>query len=232
MRRFWDARAKENAFYFVDNSLPYHDPDTDRFWRGGPEQLALMEDQLQARVEPSHDVIEIGCGPGRITRALSGRARSVRAFDVSEEMIARARELNPHLENVEFILGDGVSLAPAADESADVVHSDLVFQHIPDPEITLGYVRDMGRVLRHGGFAMFQFSNAPEIHVKPPLRERLRPTVRAVLGRGPGGQTHSAWLGSGIELATLDAVAGEVGLRRERVVGEGQLLCRALLRKA
>jgi SAM-dependent methyltransferase len=231
MRRFWDARARENAFYFVDNSLPYHDPDADRFWRGGPEQLALMEEQLQVRVEPAQDVIEIGCGPGRITRALSERARSVRAFDVSEEMIARARELNPHLENVEFILGDGVSLAPAGDESADVVHSDLVFQHIPDPRITLGYVREMGRVLRPGGFAMFQFSNAPEIHARPPWHERVRPTLRAVLGRGPGGQTHGAWLGSGIELATLDGVAGEVGMRRERVVGEGELLCRALYRK-
>ena len=231
MRRFWDARAKENAFYFVDNSLPYHDPNAERFWSGGPEQLALMEGQLQARVEPDHDVIEIGCGPGRITRALSERARSVRAFDVSEEMIARARELNAHLENVEFILGDGVSLRPVATDSADVVHSDLVFQHIPDPEITLGYVREMGRVLRSGGFAMFQFSNAPEIHAKPPWHKRIRPNLRALLGRGPGGQTHSAWLGSGIELSRMDAVAREVGMRRERVVGKGELLCRALYRK-
>jgi len=232
MRRFWDARARENAFYFVDNSLPYFDPDGDRFWRGGPEQLELMEQEVRARIEPDHDVIEIGCGPGRITRALSSRARTVRAFDVSEEMIARARELNAHLENVEFLLGDGVSLAPAEDRSADVVHSDLVFQHIPDPEITLGYVRDMGRVLRPGGIAMFQFSNAPAIHRKPPVRERLRPALKALLGRGPGGQAHEAWLGSSIEIDVLRRVAETSGMELVTVAGEHQLLCRALLRKA
>ncbi len=232
MRRFWDARARENAFYFVDNSLPYFDPDADRFWRKGPEQLELMERETSARIEPDQDVIEIGCGPGRITRALSGRARTVRAFDVSEEMVARARELNAHLENVEFLLGDGVSLAPAEDRSADVVHSDLVFQHIPDPRITLGYVREMGRVLRPGGIAMFQFSNAPEIHRKPPLRERTRSRLKALLRRGPGGQTHEAWLGSAIEIDVLRRVASESGMDLVTVAGEQQLLCRALLRKA
>jgi SAM-dependent methyltransferase len=232
MRRFWDARARENAFYFVDNSLPYFDPDADRFWHGGPAQLELMEQEVRARIEPDQDVIEIGCGPGRITRALSSRARTVRAFDVSEEMIAHARELNTDLANVEFVVGDGISLSPAEDRSADVVHSDLVFQHIPDPEITLGYVREMGRVLRPGGIAMFQFSNAPEIHRKPPVRKRIRPTLKALVRRGPGGQTHQAWLGSAIEIDVLRRVAEESGMELVTVAGEHQLLCRALLRKS
>jgi hypothetical protein len=39
MREFWDARARENALYFVDNTLDYRTPDTDRFWRQGHDAL-------------------------------------------------------------------------------------------------------------------------------------------------------------------------------------------------
>jgi len=90
----------------------------------------------------------------------------------------------------------------------------------------------MGRVLRPGGIAMFQFSNAPEIHCKPPPRERIRSRLKALLRRGPGGQTHEAWLGSAIEIGVLRRVSAESGMDLVTVAGEHQLLCRALLRKA
>jgi len=64
--------------------------------------------------------LEIGCGLGRITRVLAARAQRVLALDISEEMLARAREHNPELNNVEWILGDGVSLA-VPDGSVDAV---------------------------------------------------------------------------------------------------------------
>lgn len=69
-------------------------------------------------------------------------------------MLELAREHNPALDAVEWIHGDGTSLEPLADASADACFSQVVFQHIPDPEITLGYVAEMGRVLRPGGSAV------------------------------------------------------------------------------
>ena len=32
MRRFWNARAREDAFYFVDSRQPYKRADRKRFW--------------------------------------------------------------------------------------------------------------------------------------------------------------------------------------------------------
>jgi SAM-dependent methyltransferase len=115
------------------------------------------------------------------------------------------------------------------DASADVVFSHVVFQHVPDPAITLGYVRDMGRVLRPGGWAAFQVSNDPSIHQR---RSRdLRWRLDRLLGRAPGGQENPAWLGSAVELDDLRAAARDGGLEIERLVGEGTQFCLVLLRR-
>jgi SAM-dependent methyltransferase len=165
-----------------------------------------------------------------MTRVLAERAATVRALDVSARMLELAREHNPRLDNVQWVLGDGESLAGIETASADVCHSDVVFQHIPDPEVTLGYVAEIGRVLRPGGWAAFQVSNAPAIHQLGRVT-RLRVEVRAALGRGPRGQNDPRWRGSAIDLARLERVAEAAAMRTERVTGAGTQYCRVLLRK-
>lgn len=230
MREYWDARAEEDAFFFVDNRLEYRHPDKDAFWEGGPEGLDLLLTDLGAEIAPVDDVVEIGCGVGRMTRALAARASTVRAIDVSARMLELARTENAHLDNVEWILGDGATLAGVDDASADVCHSDVVFQHIPDPEITLSYIADMGRVLRGGGWAAFQISNASDIH-RIGLKDRMRAAARAAFGRGPKGQANPAWRGSAVDLERLTQVVENASMQIENVTGAGTQYCRVLLRK-
>jgi SAM-dependent methyltransferase len=146
-------------------------------------------------------------------------------------MLERARELNPELEGVEWIHGDGESLAALPDGGADACLSLVVFHHIPDPRITLGYVGEIGRVLRPGGWAAIGLSNQPDLHARPHAAKRAATRLRAALGRGPGGQDHAAWLGSSIDLADLGAAARAAGMIVERVTGEGTVHCHVLLRK-
>jgi SAM-dependent methyltransferase len=134
---------------------------------------------------------------------------------VSREMLARARALNPALANVAWVHGDGESLAGIEDASADGCFSHVVFQHLPDPELTLGYVREMARVLRPGGWAAFGLSTDPSVH-RP--RHRAGWRLAALLGRGPRGQEHPAWLGSAVPLDRLRRAAGDAGLEVERVL--------------
>ncbi|HVL96053.1 MAG TPA: class I SAM-dependent methyltransferase [Solirubrobacteraceae bacterium] len=232
MRAFWDDRARENAAYFVDNQLAYDDPDMAAFWAGGAETVDLILERVAApAIGPEDVVVEIGCGLGRLTRPLATRAARVRAVDVSAEMLARAREANPQLTNVEWLLGDGVSLAGIDAASADVVFSHVVFQHIPDPAITLGYVREMGRVLRAGGWAAFQVSDDPAVHRAPAGGARLRRRLTALAGRSPRGQDHPAWLGSAVDLGELRAAAEGAGLAVERIADAGTQFCCVLLRR-
>jgi SAM-dependent methyltransferase len=229
MREFWDERAREDALYFVDNRIPYQDPEAEElFWSRGREDLDRFLASLSIGIEPGDEVVEIGCGVGRLTRVIAERATSVKALDISSEMLAEARRHNPELQNVEWIQGDGVSLAGVADASADLVISHVVFQHIPDPEVTLGYVREIGRVLRPGGRAAIQVSNDPAVHSwrfgwKDRLKQRLR--------IGPRGQSNPAWLGSAVELPALREAAADGGMKVENLAGEGTQYMVVLLRR-
>lgn len=228
MRSFWNARAREDAFYFVDTRQRYRAPDADHFWDAAP-LLDYMLGGLNVEVKSNDVVLEIGCGIGRMTRVLAARAREVVAVDVSDEMLARARRLNAELGNVRWMLGDGASLAGVPDQSIHSCVSVVVLQHVPDPQITLGYVRELGRVLAPRGWAALQVSNNPDAH-RPRVRWRMR--LNAVLGRAPKGMRHPAWVGSAVELPALRSVAEEAAIDVEKVWGEGSTYCQVLLRKS
>jgi SAM-dependent methyltransferase len=225
MQSFWDERAREDAFYFVDNRLEYGSPDVERFWRGGEEALELLLEIAGASIEDGDVIVDIGCGLGRLSRAASARAARVLALDVSEEMLSRARSLNERLDNVEWIHGDGRTLQPIEDASVDGCVSIVVFQHIPDPAITLGYVREMGRVLRPGGWAAFQISTDERVHLP---NQRTGKRMLSLVGRAPRGQHHPAWMGSAVDLDDLRAAAGDAGLVLERVQDAGSQYCTVL----
>lgn len=222
---FWDARAREDALYFVDNDQPYKAADVEAFWRGGEEVVDGLWRRLDApAIDPAARVLDLGCGVGRLTRALAARVPEgeVVGLDVSAAMLERAREENAHLRNASFVQGDGATLGGLGDASFDLAVSFVVFQHLPDPRMTLRYVSELGCVLRPGGEALFQVSNDPRAHVRhPPPRERLKTLV----GRAPRGQLDERWLGSAVGVEPLHATALEAGLAIVRMEGAGTQFC-------
>ncbi len=224
MRSFWDARAREDAFHFVDNREPYKDADLQRFWHEGERDLDTLLSTLGVIVRQDDVVLDIGCGVGRLTRVLSRRAAHVVALDISPEMLRRAQELNDGLNNVTWLLGDGESLTGVEDASLDGAVSHVVFQHIPDAKITLGYVEELGRVLKPGGWAAFGVSTDPRVHEPPPAERggtSRRDLLRGLAGRRPRGQSAPEWLGSPVPLDALGAVATTAGLVLEQIEGAG-----------
>jgi SAM-dependent methyltransferase len=219
MERYWDRRAKDAAVHFVDSRQARRNPDLPAFWAAGEQALDGLLGELGLGLRGDEQVVEIGCGIGRLTRALAPRVQSVDALDISEEMLARAKEHNPELENVRWLHGDGTTLKPLPDGAYDACISFVVFQHLPDPELTYGYVREIGRVLRPGGWAAFQLSNDLQLHQRP---TGLRLLKHVVTNRT---YHHPAWFGSAVEIPRLKEVAAEGGLEIERVENEGSLYC-------
>jgi SAM-dependent methyltransferase len=231
MSSFWDRRAQEDAFFFVDNRLEYGDPDLERFWADGEGDLETLLGRLGVSIDPGDAVLEVGCGVGRLTRVLAARASSIRALDVSEQMLALATEHNPDLANVEWILGDGATLGQIESGSVDACVSHVVFQHIPDPTVTLGYVREMGRVLRPDGWSAFQVSNNPGVHRPRHALATARDGARAMLGRAPRGQRDKHWLGSAVELEALRDSVARGSMEIEQLIGAGTQFCCVLTRR-
>ena len=224
MRRFWDARAREDAFHFVDTREPYRDADPERFWREGERDLRTLLDTVGATVRQDDLILDLGCGLGRLTRVLARRAAHVIALDVSPEMLRRAQELNAQLNNVTWLLGDGETLTGVEDASVDGAVSHVVFQHIPDAKVTLGYVEELGRVLKPGAWAAFGLSTDPEVHEpRPPQRSGTsrRELLSGLTGRRPRGRSAPEWLGAAVPLDALGAVATAAGLDLEQIEGAG-----------
>jgi SAM-dependent methyltransferase len=159
MQRDWDHRARENARYFVDTSRgDWTDQD---FFASG--ERAIAEDILTNTGDIYQDkdplqmrVLEIGCGAGRLTRALSGIFGEVHAVDVSGEMVARARAALHDRPNVTLYQNNGCDLSVVPPLVFDFAYSSHVFQHIPSREVIDTYVREVHRLLRPGALFKFQ----------------------------------------------------------------------------
>jgi ubiquinone/menaquinone biosynthesis C-methylase UbiE len=160
MRDDWNARARENAKYYVQNSKA--DWDDREFFRSGEMNVAndVMPEMHRicggSRSPLDLNMLEIGCGVGRMTRMLARIFGRVTALDVSDEIIAQATRNLADLTNVRLVLGDGTSLAGLPDNDFDFCFSFIVFQHIPSYEAIWSYCREAHRVLKPGSIFKFQ----------------------------------------------------------------------------
>lgn len=160
LRRDWDERARKDAFFYIASWRKNWDPQA--FFKSGEEDYKrLVAPHLHRTgfVTQGKTAIELGCGAGRMTRVFSAHFHRVVAFDVSEEMLKRAKALLPNTGNVTWLHSNGENLGQAGSQSADFVFSYLVLQHLPCEELVCGYIREMLRVLRHDGLCLFQFSS-------------------------------------------------------------------------
>jgi SAM-dependent methyltransferase len=171
MQADWDKRARKNARYFVSTSRT--DWTDQEFFASG--ERAIAEDILtdtadiyQGKGPAGMRVLEIGCGAGRLTRALSGIFGEIHAVDVSGEMVARARAALHDRPNVTFYQNNGCDLAVVPPLVFDFAYSSNVFQHIPSREVIDTYVREVHRLLRPGALFKFQVEGNPSARDSSP----------------------------------------------------------------
>ena len=158
MREDWDQRARENARYFIADSNESWTEE--EFYASGETTVAndILTDMwdIQGGREPKDmRVLEIGCGAGRVTRALAKIFGEVHGVDVSGEMLAKARHALRDTPNAQVHQTDGQSLAALDGLYFHFAYSCCVFHHISSYEIIRNYVREVGRLLVPG--ALFKF---------------------------------------------------------------------------
>ncbi|MBI1746252.1 MAG: class I SAM-dependent methyltransferase [Acidobacteria bacterium] len=159
MQRDWDERAKENARYFVATAKKNWS-DEEYFHSGRQtvegDILPDMQNICQGRNPKQMKVLEIGCGTGRVTRALADLFGEVYAVDISEEMVKQARLALADQPNVHIYQNNGKDLPIPGELVIDFAFSVIVFQHVTSQAIVESYVREVYRLLRPGGLFKFQ----------------------------------------------------------------------------
>jgi len=165
-RQDWDERARENARYYVaTGQTEWTD---EQFFASG--EKAIEEDVLtdmtnicQGRDPKAMRVLEIGCGAGRLTRALAKLFVEVHAVDVSGEMVERAKAALKDFPNAHIYQNNGCDLSVIPELEFDFAYSAIVFQHIPSREVIENYVREVNRLLRPGALFKFQVQGCTEL---------------------------------------------------------------------
>jgi SAM-dependent methyltransferase len=170
MRRDWDRRARENARHYV--ATGQKEWSDEEFFELGEQELRehVLNDLgniCQGKDPRSMKVLEIGCGAGRVTRALARFFGEVYAVDISRHMVREARQALVSFPNAHIFRNNGRDLSVVRRKwwhrfgiggpvQLDFAFSCLVFQHIPSRAVIEGYLLEVSRLLRPGALFKFQ----------------------------------------------------------------------------
>ena len=159
MRADWEDRARTNPWYFTNSAT--ENWTREEYFATGEENIAqYIEsdlDNIAQGADPKQlRILEIGCGAGRMTRALARVFGEVHAIDLSAEMVRLCRENTAACGNVHVHQNNGMDLEPVHHLQFDFALSFIVFQHIPSKQIVEGYIREVRRVLKPGHLFKFQ----------------------------------------------------------------------------
>jgi ubiquinone/menaquinone biosynthesis C-methylase UbiE len=111
--------------------------------------------------------IDIGCGEGHNTRLLSKRGARIKAIDISEVFIDRAREIQPDDHSIEYSVASATEL-PFENDQFDFATSFMCLMDFPETEKAL---EEAYRVLKPGGFLQFSITHPC---FNTPRRKNLR----------------------------------------------------------
>ena len=171
MQSEWDERARTNALHFIaTGKLEWGLADFIESGRQNlrDEVLTDMPNICQGCDPKQMRVLEIGCGAGRLTRALAEVFGEVHGVDISSEMVKLAREMLQDQPNAFVYQNNGMDLSVVGHLTFDFAFSFIVFQHIPSKLVIENYVREAHRVLRPGALFKFQVTGCPG---KPPPQQ-------------------------------------------------------------
>jgi len=149
--QFWDAKSQDSTdFQATGRSIM----DVTGF-------LYLVRDcALALELNPSDEMLDIGCGTGQISLALSPFVNSVHACDISQGMIDRAQKNLSDVPNASVSLGTITdSGRPAA--SADKVLCYSVLQYLRHEQDARDAFLEIKRVLKPDGRAFLAANPDP-----------------------------------------------------------------------
>ncbi len=150
---FWEqaATTPQSALAAVDGSA-------DESILQATGQWAARQVAQAVLLQPHDQVLELGCGVGRIGRELAPQCRRWQGVDIADNMLTVAKNRTRHLSNVAFQHLTRTNLSMFASASFDKAYSVAVLIHLDKEDVFL-YLQEVARVLRRGGILYFDTWN-------------------------------------------------------------------------
>ena len=214
MKRDWDARARENAKWYINTvRVDQSDEDFDAGGRAEVEKwiVAELDFLTQGRDPRELRLLEIGCGIGRMTRHLAALFGAVCGVDVSGEMIRQARARLHDCPNARFEETSGCDFAAFPADHFELVFSAYVFQHVPSAAVIRANIVDAQRVLKPGGLFKFLINGSDAAEFQQ--------------------REHDTWTGAALPESELRALLRSLDARLIRIEDAGTQYCRVTMRK-
>jgi ubiquinone/menaquinone biosynthesis C-methylase UbiE len=170
MKKEWNERAKMDHLFVIATDASQSE---ESFWNSGIDDskkiLGVENNRFQEitkNKDPSKmQILEIGCGVGRILIPMTKIFGECIGIDISSEMVQQGQKYIENIPNCKIIENDGVDLSLFSDNYFDFCYSFIVFQHIPEKKIVEKYIQEVSRVLKSN--CLFRFQVRGTISTKP-----------------------------------------------------------------
>lgn len=109
----------------------------------------IYDEILGSEIEGADTVIDYGCGPGFLAKAVSPHVGHIYAVDISEGALACAEIVNG-APNISYLKADENGIGKIPDGSADAAYTFAVLQHLTD-EVAAAVIETVAVKLKPGG---------------------------------------------------------------------------------
>ena len=155
LRDNWEERSRsEQRDFYVASHRGWRNPE--RWLAQAENDARLMLYQVDRSALSGWNVLEIGCGVGRLATPLSPLVASYTGVDIAPGMVEEAHRRSSALANVRFFVSDGIGLPDDVDDRRyELVIALAVFIHCPR-DVIAALVRAGFERLTPGGELRFQ----------------------------------------------------------------------------
>ena len=145
-------------------------------WQGKGAFIDSLQKELlyrilkQCGIKKGSKILDVGAGTGRLVIPFAGEGYDTYGIDIAEDMLQVARDKAEDMKNLHLEVADARKM-PFADDHFDFITSYRVLIHIPEYEVVL---KEMFRLLKLGGYAVFEFNNKYSLSGVARIVRRLR----------------------------------------------------------
>ena len=174
LQQSWNELARKDAMWAVLTGPlgAGRAWDPDAFFATGADEVQMVLDRVRAAgaaLQPGR-ALDFGCGPGRLSQALTAHFQHVDGVDIAPAMIERARALNRVGDRCAYHLNAASDLRLFPSASFDLVYSSITLQHV-EPRFASHYIEEFFRVVKAGGAVVFQLPSEPVPVERPRTRQ-------------------------------------------------------------